>query len=1390
MGGLFGLGILLTLQDRASSSVRYATGNLERLEQQTRETINAVTDLERANTGLSSSNPSMTLSEMASQMHTYTYYYDQFGRLRRRHNNSWQRELMRMTGSANDMAQSLQNTIRPWGQFAGMTSSGKQVARMMNGIARETLTARRALVGFNADGTQAITQDQTRETLNRYRTTVNDLQARLHTMYQNGEIDALSYQSAVQGLATDMRQIERINQRGFRTTSQYYSMLQQAGISTNAIENQRGIALERNRTAILGQARTLLETKTGAMKLQGVLEKTSPVIGSMTKDTLGLASAIQQASKNFDPMVVQAKLFNEGWSGKEINDYMMSMSALAEGLTTVFPILTVGVMGYYTALGALAYNQIPAVQKSFERFKKASSQALSPLTKAVGEIMIKVLELGTAFMKSVREFEKAHPIITKIVTAMALIVPALGLIVAGFVAVKTAGGFIWQSITANITQAGGSVMGLAEAIGLLTGIFVTVAGYVGIFLTLYENCETFRKGVNNLIKDVQNFVKEFKEAHPTITAFFDNIGLGMMLAFTGVTTFNTTMGLLSSTVGKGFGRIISHTGRVGSVIGTFASRFSALVSFIGQIFLHPIAHIQSLPIFVQYAFGGIRSTITGFGARVVGVFNLIKSKATWSLALVRNAWVHLPETLSRFKTACINYATHPLLLVKDTAKLVGRGIKASFTLAGASVKWFGRLCTHPISALKQLGVAVKGLFSKLPINPWIIAIGLVTAGIIALWKTNEKFRNAVIKIWGNIKEFVGGVITNVKEAMDGKLKPVIENVKSIFSSLGTIFGTVFSVISSVLSVFFGDMQSTGDAIDTVSSIITGVLTGALNVLNDILTPVAEGLKKFADYVKENKDAIEGGLTVALQVLGGILQAIVCPIVESVTEFWKEHGNVITNKVKLAYETLLPIVGNVIQGIFDVVSNILSELSAFWQEHGDQIVQIVSTAWGIISQIIIPVVMTIFGVVVDAFSGIVSFIAEHSATIQQVVSLAFQTIKLVIGTVCTFIGGVVQTVASIITGSMTFVSQLLTGDFAGAWNTLCDTVGNVCETIWTTVTDIFNQVTEYLSSIDLFEIGANVIQGLIDGILSLGGGVIDAVSTIGQSILDGFTSFLGIHSPSTVMYDQGVYTIQGLVNGMNAQTSIVSNSISNVANLFSNLKNQAEPFIQGFVSSATNKFNTLKQQGSSTLNSLKSTVSSAMSNIASTGSQKIQSFAKAIGNGVKTAKNNMTQTIDSAVNHIKKINLRSIGVNMIRGLSNGIKSMANNVINSVTGVVSGAVNKAKALLKIKSPSRVFQLIGRQTIQGYNVGVETEGKHVPVSVSKVVQSAIDTPKPILRGVSNVTNNNNNTQMVQGSSNDTYNFTIEIKNAKDFTQEDAERIFDMIQKVKRKRDILNYA
>lgn len=1457
MGELFGLGILLTLQDRASRGVQNASSNLEELERQTRETINAVTDLERANTGLSSSNPSMTLTDMASSMRQYTYYYDQYGRRHRYHSNQFNRELMRMTGSANDMAQSLESSIRPWGQFAGMTSSGRQVASMMQGIARETQTAQRALLGFNAEGTHAITQEQTTQALERYRNTINDTQASLHGMYQRGEIDALSYQTAVRNMAQESRQIERINQRGFRTTSQYYSMMQQAGIATNAIENMRGIALERNRSRIQAQARTLLETKTSAMKFTQVLQRTNPVIGAMTSSFTGVAGAIQQASKAFDPLVIQARLFNQGFSGKEVADYMMAMQSFADGFVTLFPTLALGVGAYYTALGALAYKQVPAVSKSFDRLKGTALQALKPLIKVVAEVMVKVMDLANKVLESVTAFEKAHPIITRIATALALIVPIATLVVGAFLAIKTAGGFIWTSIVANITQAGGSVMGLAEAVSFFVGIATTVTAVVGIFLTLYHNCEWFRESVNKAIKSVKEFVNEFKKAHPTITAFFDSFGIGLLTA---MTAFNTlkTFKTLGSTV---FSPLTGRLGFVGRAFQRLGGIGRAVGSRIGTAFTllrHPIAGVQLLAFDM---FNGIRN----LGTRA---FTAVSNRATWfgarALGAVRRPIAGARRLGSSIMQIGTNFRQTGSVvgLFRDTANLALRGVRASVRLLGSSVRWLGTMFLHPISSIRALGSSIAGLWrtlgTRLGFSPWIIAIAVLVASIMALWKTNENFRNGVMKIWKAISSFVTQVINGVREAMDGKLKPVIENLKSIMQSLGTIFGTIFSAIGSVLSVFFGDItggfKKSGSAVETVTNLIVSGLTGAINILNAVLTPLASLLQEVAKYMKAHADEIQNGLMVAYQFLADLLNAVVTPIIQSltdfwkehgetiqnfvssiyqglgvviggivngaltvlkdlvqhVTEFWSEHGDTINNKVKWAYETLLPAVSQAVQGMMDIVLTIVGAITDFWEQHGQEIMQsartvwdgicnIISGAWAVISNVILPVVGTIFLVVINAFAGIASFISQHASTIQQVMSFAFQTVQTVVSIACSIIGGTIQNVFTIIGGIIKAVGQILTGDFGGAWNTICSTVTSVLSTMWNVTSTVFNSIVSYITSIDWLSLGTNVVQGLIDGITGLASGAWDAICQIGQTIIDGFKSLLGIHSPSTVMAELGRYVIEGLKQGICDAGNFLLGAISQIVGYFTRMKTRIMSTISSLVSGIASKISGMVSSFTSKISSLVSSVGSKLSSMVSSAKAKISSFASSLRAGAMRAKDNVVNAVRTMISRVKSLGSQflSIGRNMIQGLVNGVKSKASALIQSVTGAVKGAINKAKSLLGIHSPSRVFKSLGINTMEGYNIGVTQEKPKTERAIEHALPNAQDfdmrerigkiaTPVMATTNTSNTNNTNNNNNR---TSNDTINFNIQVQDGKSFTMEDAERIFDMLQKVKNKRDLFVY-
>jgi phage-related protein len=83
-------------------------------------------------------------------------------------------------------------------------------------------------------------------------------------------------------------------------------------------------------------------------------------------------------------------------------------------------------------------------------------------------------------------------------------------------------------------------------------------------------------------------------------------------------------------------------------------------------------------------------------------------------------------------------------------------------------------------------------------------------------------------------------------------------------------------------------------------------------------------------------------------------------------------------------------------------------------------------------------------------------------------------------------------------------------------------------------------------------------------------------------------------------------------------------------------------------------------------------------------------------------------------------LVSMGRDLIEGLARGIANAGNAVMNAIGNVVNGAVDWAKGLLGIKSPSRVFMGIGKFTIQGMINGMDQMKPQLERHMSMVADS----------------------------------------------------------------------
>lgn len=116
-----------------------------------------------------------------------------------------------------------------------------------------------------------------------------------------------------------------------------------------------------------------------------------------------------------------------------------------------------------------------------------------------------------------------------------------------------------------------------------------------------------------------------------------------------------------------------------------------------------------------------------------------------------------------------------------------------------------------------------------------------------------------------------------------------------------------------------------------------------------------------------------------------------------------------------------------------------------------------------------------------------------------------------------------------------------------------------------------------------------------------------------------------------------------------------------------------------------------------------------------------------------------------------------GAMILEGLKNGILSKVNAVKDAITGAVSGVIDKARGLLGIHSPSRVFMGIGGYTMQGMANGI-ANANNLPVAATSTATQGVVNTAVKTKSVKPVSMGGASTKTFV--SNDTINITIQAK------------------------------
>lgn len=250
---------------------------------------------------------------------------------------------------------------------------------------------------------------------------------------------------------------------------------------------------------------------------------------------------------------------------------------------------------------------------------------------------------------------------------------------------------------------------------------------------------------------------------------------------------------------------------------------------------------------------------------------------------------------------------------------------------------------------------------------------------------------------------------------------------------------------------------------------------------------------------------------------------------------------------------------------------------------------------------------------------------------------------------------------------------------------------------------------------LFEFIANIIgvalAAAISTAIKLFAGIVEIVAFVItgfqqlygdiSGFVTGVVQFFTVDLPNAInMLVQWFAQLPGNIAAF--LSTVIANVASWVANMVMNAVNAGSQFV-------SNVGNFFAQLPGNVLGFLNNVISNVLTWVSQMGQQ---------------AANAATQFANNLINGLASIpgQVTSIGSNIIQGMVNGVTSAAGSLISAVKGAVDDAIQGAKNLLGIKSPSRVFRKIGQYTMQGAALGVDDDADLLLQSTDNVMRNMV--------------------------------------------------------------------
>lgn len=420
-----------------------------------------------------------------------------------------------------------------------------------------------------------------------------------------------------------------------------------------------------------------------------------------------------------------------------------------------------------------------------------------------------------------------------------------------------------------------------------------------------------------------------------------------------------------------------------------------------------------------------------------------------------------------------------------------------------------------------------------------------------------------------------------KEGMSGLLS-LLNLTEEEYNELSASMNNCSGVAGETASVMQDNLQSKierlGGALESLAIKLSEYVIPFLTGLVDKLTAVVDAFSNLNPVVQQMILVVMGIVAVAgplLIIVGKVISAVgtimtivpkLAGVINSVkTAFAALNATMLANPIVLIIATIAALVAafiylwntneefrqfwiNLWENVKEVAIQVWTAIAEFMKNAWAGIQTAAKTVWNAIAGFFTTIWNGIKSVVTTMATAISTFLTTSWNTIKTTATTIWNAIKSVVTTVMNGIKSTVTTVWNTIKSTVSSVLNVLKSAVSGAFNAMWSGVKSTVSGIYNTIKTGFGNAVSFIKGLasSAFSWGADIINGIVNGIRSCIGKVKDAVNSVAQAI----RSVLHFSVPDEgplVDYESWMPDfMDGLAKGIEKSRKLVAGAVEHVA----------------------------------------------------------------------------------------------------------------------------------------------------------------------------------------------------------------------------------------------------